>query len=140
MNKLAPQNKQQEHLVQILLAKLQELPVEFRVKGLSGFEDWRISETNRYLSFGGNIEYRIKQKEPLKLYAENCWNLLDPEWKYIAQDANGEICKYTHKPIPDKLKGYWVISRGNVIPIKGLGIYNTGYKWYETLITRPQGV
>lgn len=136
MNKLVPQNEQQEHLVQILLAKLQEVPVEFR-STVARNPQWRRSDDNKYMSWA-NTDYRIIQKS-LTLPNE-FWKYIDPKWHYIAMDRDGEFFMYDKKPDKNTIEGVWESSCYNDLTQIDLNIDTTGYEWYETLIERPEGV
>lgn len=75
-------------------------------------------------------------------YPENMWDIIDPKWKYVAVDEDGDSWFFTHKPIKDAdfLKvGYWEqdneadegeCSQNHIIPI-------TSADWSNSLSARP---
>lgn len=138
MKHLVPQNEQQVHLVQILLAKMQGVPVEYKIidDGLRG--EWSGSGNGHLLDWKSYV-YRIKQKEPLTLPKE-FWRCILRKWRYVAMDKDGEFFLYGKKPKKDTISKLWETDRYGDLCKIDLNIDTTGYEWDETLIERPEGV
>lgn len=129
MNKLTPQNAKQEHLVQILLAKMQGIEVEF-YSSLN--KEWVTSGTrNVYV----NTNYRIKTHElPI---AKEMWAMIGEEWKWAAKDEDGRVWFYTKKPFIDD--DFWISFPGKCA--ENVCVLNTnGIDWRRSLTRRPEGV
>lgn len=129
MNKLTPQNSEQEHMVQILLAKMQGFEVEHFACGV-----WCHSPSN-YFDF--KSIYRIKPHE-LPITRE-MWGMLDKKWKWAAKDENDQIYFYTDEPYVFGDYNYWCVRGGRCIK-SILAINADGIDWQKSLTKRPEGV
>lgn len=129
MNKLTPQNSEQELMVQILLAKMQGFEVEHFACGV-----WRHSPSN-YFDF--KSIYRIKPHE-LPITRE-MWGMLDKKWKWAAKDENDQIYFYTDEPYVFGDYNYWCVRGGRCIK-SILAINADGIDWRKSLTKRPEGV
>lgn len=137
---MRPETEKERHLVQILLAKLRGIPVEAKCK-LDLYPQWKITD-DTYLKLGERTEYRIKPKEPLKLHNE-VWKLIDPKWLYMAQDANGIVHLYAHKPRADHESKQWLmtfVEERGYKKVTDLQIDTNNYDWFDTLIERPENI
>ena len=90
-SKLIPQNAEQEHYVQILLAKMQRIPVECYF----GSGDGWVDSTILYIDLGR--KYRIKPTTPLPISRE-IWESVDKKWQYAAMNKDKEIYFFEHSP------------------------------------------
>ena len=129
MDKLTPQNAEQQHMVQILLAKMQGFEVEHFACG-----DWHHSPSN-YFDFKST--YRIKSHE-LPITRE-MWAMIDEKWKWAAEDGSGDVYFYTAKPLISKSAGIW-LSGGDEQCRCALMINTNGIDWRKSLTRRPEGV
>lgn len=129
MNKLTPQNSEQELMVQILLAKMQGFEVEHFACGV-----WCHSPSN-YFDF--KSIYRIKPHE-LPITRE-MWGMLDKKWKWAAKDENDQIYFYTDEPYVFGDYNYWCVRGGRCIK-SILAINADGIDWRKSLTKRPEGV
>ena len=127
MNKLTPQNKRQENMVQILLAKMQGIEVEYLSHG-----SWYYSPAEYFdLSF----TYRIKPHElPI---TKEMWAMIGEEWKWAAKDKDGEVCFYKEKPF--KTNRYWYAASEHYA-LNVLTLNTDGIDWRKSLTRRPEGV
>lgn len=131
MEKLTPQNKHQEHTVQVLLAKMQGIPVEF---GCSN--DWR--EVHSELA-GFTFEYRIVQRPTPLPISHEMWRMINKKWKWAVKDKGGNVWFYTHEPSLGKEKDIWVCHAGDYC--RSILIINTdGIDWKQSLTKRPEDV
>lgn len=129
MDKLTPQNAEQEHMVQILLAKMQGIEVEFYAYHC---EKW-ISSVARDIDLDTN--YRIKSHElPI---TKEMWAMIDKKWKWAAMDEDGEVYFYTKNPSSDNCLWRYDFGkyRGCV-----LAIDTDRIDWRKSLTKRPEGV
>ncbi|WP_294833297.1 hypothetical protein [uncultured Gilliamella sp.] len=129
MNKLTPQNVKQEHLVQILLAKMQGIEVEF-YSSLN--KEWVTSGTrNVYV----NTNYRIKTHElPI---TKEMWAMIDKEWKWAAKDVDGIIYFYTNEPLFCKDR---LICDGGSYTKSIFALDTDDIDWRQSLTKRPEWV
>ena len=129
MDKLTPQNAQQEHMVQILLAKMQGVEVELydRIG-----KEWITSATSAVYV---NTNYRIKSHE-LPITRE-MWAMIDEKWKWAAKDSDGEVYFYTNNPSLENCfwRCYFGEHSGCV-----LSIDTDDIDWRKSLTRRPEGV
>lgn len=128
--KLTPQNAEQEHMVQILLAIIQNIPVEVNISG-----EW---ETSIILFPSMNYEYRIKPElasTPLPISRE-AWSFIDKTWQYAAMDECEAICLYERKPTKG-VRGWDTDFSVSDCP---LDINTDGINWETSLTERPEGV
>ena len=129
MDKLTPQNAQQEHMVQILLAKMQGVEVEIYERFS---EKWRASDSKCVYV---DSNYRIKSHElPI---AKGIWAIIDKEWKWAAKDKDGEVCFYKEKPF--KTNRYWYAASDHYA-LNVLTLNTDGIDWRKSLTRRPEGV
>lgn len=129
MNKLTPQNAEQEHMVQILLAKMQGLEVEFYDNYC---EKW-VTTIVSYINLDAN--YRIKSHE-LPITRE-MWAMIDKEWKWAAMDEEGDVWFYKEKPY-NTGDCWYAGSWGYTLNL--LAIDTDGIDWRKSLTRRPEGV
>ena len=128
--KLTPQNAKQEHLVQILLAMMQKIPVEVNISG-----EWELSVI---LFPTMNYEYRIKPTliaTPLPISRE-MWSYLDKRWRYAAMELDGRIFFYNTKPTREPES--WSASSDMSDCPMNINVY--GINWETSLTERPEGV
>lgn len=129
-SKLTPQNAEQEHYVQILLAKMQRIPVECYF----GSGDGWVDSTILYIDLGR--KYRIKPTlTPLPISRE-LWGYIDKKWQYAAMEQDGRIFFYHAKPIIDG--DYW--SAPANMSDSPLNINTDGINWETSLTERPEDV
>jgi hypothetical protein len=130
MEKLTPQNEHQEHMIQILLAKMQGLTVERKL-----FNDWCWSNPeDLFLS----LEYRIGPKTPLPITCE-MWALIDKTWNYAAMDEDGVVFFYRRKPCVAVVDNEWN-GNGEGVVRCAFAINIKGINWRHSLTERPEGV
>ena len=130
MNKLTPQNAEQEHMIQIVLAKMQGFEVEIqRPDG-----GWSTS-THDVMSI--DLVYRIKS-HGLPITRE-VWAMIDKKWKWAAKDEHGPIYFYTNKPCICISSGQWCVGGGHCLK-SILAINTDGIDWQKSLTKRPDGV
>ena len=128
-SKLIPQNAEQEHLVQILLAKMQRIPVECDF----GDGDGWVDSTILYIDLGR--KYRIKPTTPLPISRE-LWSYIDKQWKYVAMDKNKKIFFYEKRPIISEFD--WRDSLS--VARSPFNINTNGINWETSLTERPEDV
>lgn len=128
--KLTPQDAKQEHMVQILLAIIQNIPVEVNIGG-----EWG---TSTILFPSMNYEYRIKPTPtltPLPISRE-AWSFTNKTWQYAAMDECGAICLYERKPTKG-VRGWDTDFSVSDCP---LNINTDGINWETSLTERPEDV
>ena len=128
--KLTPQNAEQEHLVQILLAMMQKIPVEVNISG-----EWELSVI---LFPTMNYEYRIKPTliaTPLPISRE-IWSHLHKRWRYATMDRDGQTFWHQEKPTKNHL-GWGSVDYRSTYP---LNFNSEGINWETSLTERPEGV
>ena len=126
--KLTPQNAEQEHMVQILLAIMQKIPVEVNIGG-----EWRTS-TILFPDMG--YEYRIKPTPTPLPISREIWSHLDKRWQYAAMDEDGRIFFYNTKPTRE-FEDWSASSDMSDCP---LNINAYGINWETSLTERPEDV
>ena len=126
--KLTPQNAKQEHLVQILLAMSQNIPVEVNISG-----EWELSTI---LFPTMNYEYRIKPTPTPLPISREAWSFIDKKWHYAAMDKCGAICLYERKPTKSG-RGWDTDFSVSDCP---LNINTDGINWEASLTERPEDV
>ena len=129
--KLTPQNAEQEHLVQILLAMKQGLYVEV---------DYGSGWVNAVTLFhNGDFEYRINPNPnptPIPV-SRKIWKKINKEFRFIVMDKNERF--YHCKKAPKRVDGEWLLSE--VEHIKSPLVFNSdGIDWRTSLTERPEGV
>lgn len=131
-SKLTPQNEEQEHLVQVLLAKMQGVPVE-------EYNDdnyfWHPSDSNCIFL---NTEYRIVPK-PTPLITREMWAMIASEWKWAAMDSDGEVYFYTDEPCISA-RGFSWDSCGGDYCNSVLATNANSTNWRLSLTERPEDV
>ena len=133
--KLTPQNAKQEHLVQILLAMSQNIPVEVNISG-----EWELSVI---LFPTMNYEYRIKPTPtptptptPIPV-SRKTWKKINKEFRFIVMDKNKHF--YHCKSAPKSSDKTWLLSE--VDHVKSPLIFDSdGINWETSLTERPEGV
>lgn len=130
-SKLTPQNAKQEHLVQILLAMSQNIPVEVNISG-----EWELSTI---LFPTMNYEYRIKPTPtptPIPV-SRKTWKKINKEFRFIVMDKNKHF--YHCKSAPKSSDKTWLLSE--VDHVKSPLIFDSdGINWETSLTERPEGV
>lgn len=132
-SKLTPQNAEQEHLVQMLLAKLQGIPVEF----WNDFNQiWGDSSSD---SISISVKYRLKQEPkptPISV-SRKIWKKINKEFRFIVMDKNEHF--YHCKKAPKKQYGEWNLAE--VEHVKSPLMFNAdGIDWKLSLTERPEDV
>lgn len=131
MDKLTPQYEEQEHMVQILLAKMQGIDVEF----YDNLRDEWVTSTSYAVVVGEN--YRIKSHElPI---TKEMWAVIDKKWKFASMDENGKVYFCTDKPYLRLAENCWVVGCGHWQK-SILAINTDGIDWRKSLTRRPEGV
>ena len=131
--KLTPQNAEQEHWVQIILARIRGIPIE----SFSTLDGTWVDDRNNSLIFM-NCEYRIKQEPastPLPISRE-IWSHLNKRWKYAAMESDGRIFFYNTKPTREL--EYW--STSSDMSNCPLNINTYCINWETSLTERPKDV
>lgn len=131
-SKLTPQNAEQEHLVQVLLAKMQLMHIE-------EYNDdncfWHPSDSNCIFL---NTEYRIVPK-PTPFITREMWAMIAPEWKWAAMDRDGEVYFYTDEPCISTRDWMWTRGGGDYCN-SVLAINTDSINWERSLTERPEDV
>lgn len=128
-SKLTPQNAEQGHLVQMLLAIMQKIPVEVNFGG-----EWRTS-TILFPSMG--YEYRIKPTPTPIPVSRKTWKKINKEFRFIVMDKNKHF--YHCKNAPKSSDKTWLLSE--VDHVKSPLIFDSnGINWETSLTERPEGV
>ena len=129
--KLTPQNAEQEHWVQIILARLQGIPIEV----------YSIIN-NKWIDLGDDCsifmgyEYRIKPTPTPLPISRDLWSHIDKKWQYAAMGYCGSILFFERKPTKG---GSGWNSYFNVSDCP-LNINTDGINWETSLTERPEGV
>lgn len=131
-SKLIPQNAEQEHMVQILLAIMQGLYVE-EYNDDNRF--WKPSDSNCIFL---NTEYRIAPK-PTPLITREMWAMIAPEWKWVAMDRDGEVYFYSDEPLISANGFSWTNCGGDYCD-SVLAINTDSINWERSLTERPEDV
>ena len=127
--KLTPQDAKQEHMVQILLAIIQNIPVEVNFGG-----EWTTS-TILFPSMG--YEYRIKPTPTPIPVSRKTWKKINKEFRFIVMDKNKHF--YHCKNAPKSSDKTWLLSE--VDHVKSPLIFDSnGINWETSLTERPEGV
>ena len=130
-SKLTPQNAHQEHMIQILLAKMQGIQVEYKVDD----NDWCLAGPD---CVSLDIKYRIAP-QPTPLITREMWAMIAPEWKWAAMNESKNVDFFTHKPVLYKQEGIWGFNVGNYCN-SVLAINTDGINWERSLTERPEDV
>ena len=129
--KLTPQNAEQEHWVQIILARLQGIPIEV----------YSIIN-NKWIDLGDDCsifmgyEYRIKPTPTPLPISRDLWSHIDKKWQYAAMGYCGSILFFERKPTKG---GSGWNSYFNVSDCP-LNINTDGINWETSLTERPEDV
>lgn len=129
MDKLTPQNTEQEHMVQILLAIMQGVAVEYYDVIDRRWET--VSHKTIYLEF----DYRIKSHE-LPITRE-MWAMIDKKWKWAAKDNDGGVWFYVDRP---SKSDYCWSADSQGCALNALVLNTDGIDWRKSLTKRPEGV
>ena len=129
-SKLIPQNEEQEHLVQILLAMMQGLYVE--VDYGSGWKKAQVLFHER------DYKYRIAP-QPTPLITREMWAMIAPKWKWAAMDGDGEVYFYTDEPCISTRDWMWTRGGGDCCN-SVLAINTDSINWETSLTERPEDV
>ena len=133
IGKLTPQNAEQEHYVQILLAMMQNIPVECDFDDGDGWVDAAI------LYIDLDKKYRIKPTStPLPITRE-MWAMIASEWKWAAMDSDGEVYFYTDEPCISA-RGFSWDSCGGDYCNSVLETNANSTNWRLSLTKRPEDV
>ncbi|PXY91386.1 hypothetical protein [Gilliamella apis] len=128
-SKLIPQNAEQEHMVQILLAIMQKIPVEVNIGG-----EWGTS-TILFPDMG--YEYRIKPTPTPIPVSRKTWKKINKEFRFIVMDKNEHF--YHCKKAPKRFDGAWLLSE--VDHVKSPLIFDSnGINWETSLTERPEDI
>lgn len=130
-SKLTPQNAEQEHLVQVLLAKMQGMQVEYKVDD----NDWCLAGPD---CVSLDIKYRIAP-QPTPLITREMWAMIDPKWKWAAMDSDGEVYFYTDEPCI-RARGFSWDSCGGYYCNSVLATNANSTNWRLSLTERPEDV
>ena len=131
-SKLTPQNAEQEHWVQIILARLQGVPLE----AYSHLDRKWIDAGDRCSIFM-DFEYRIKSKPTPIPVSRKIWKKINKEFPFLIMDKNK--CFYHCKKAPKRFDGVWLLSE--VEHIKSPLVFNSdGINWETSLTERPKDV
>ncbi|MWN89467.1 hypothetical protein GQ597_01900 [Gilliamella sp. Pra-s65] len=119
-------------MVQVLLAKMQGVQVEYKIDG-----NWRNSDDDTAVRL--YLEYRIApQLTPLPISRE-IWAMIAPKWKWAAMDKDGEVYFYTDKPYINTRDIGWANSGGDYCG-SALATNTDDINWRLSLTERPEGV
>ena len=129
--KLTPQNAEEEHYVQILLAKMRGIPVEF----LYDFDQrWDDSNSDSIII---STKYRIKSKPTPIPVSRKTWKKINKEFRFIVMDKNKHF--YHCKSAPKSSDKTWLLSE--VDHVKSPLIFDSnGINWETSLTERPEDV
>lgn len=133
--KLTPQNAEQEHWVQIILARLHGIPIE-----AYSILDNKWIDAGDDCSILMGYEYRIKPiSTPLPIPRE-MWQFLNKDIRFGAMDKFGLVFFYKRRPERSVIE--WSVS--NYPEDKSLAyplyINTDGINWETSLTERPEGV
>lgn len=130
-SKLTPQNAEQEHLVQILLAMMQNIPVECDFDDGDGWVDAAI------LYIDLDKKYRIKPTPTPIPVSRKTWKKINKEFRFIVMDKNEHF--YHCKKAPKRQHEEWNLAE--VEHIKSPLVFNSdGINWETSLTERPEDV
>ena len=130
-SKLTPQNAEQEHLVQILLAMMQNIPVECDFDDGDGWVDAAI------LYIDLDKKYRIKPTPTPIPVSRKTWKKINKEFRFIVMDKNEHF--YHCKKAPKRQHEEWNLAE--VEHIKSPLVFNSdGINWETSLTERPEDI
>lgn len=131
IGKLTPQNAEQEHWVQIILARLQGIPIEV----------YSIIN-NKWIDLGDDCsifmgyEYRIKSKPTPLPISREIWSHLNKIWTCATMDRDGRTFWHQEKPTKNHL-GWDSVDSRSTYP---LNFNSEGINWETSLTERPEDV
>lgn len=131
--KLTPQNAEQEHWVQIILARLHGIPIE-----AYSILDNKWIDAGDDCSILMDYKYRIKPEPistPLPISRE-IWSHLHKRWRYATMDRDGQTFWHQEKPTKNHL-GWGSVDYRSTYP---LNFNSEGINWETSLTERPEGV
>lgn len=143
MEKLTPQNEHQEHMVQVLLAIMQGIPVQYKGKR-DGWTDLQ----NPILYINANTKYFIVPKPtPLPISLE-MWRMFNKKWQIATMSSGERIYLHEDTSLLEPVYGEWSTSdlgadfdTVNKIDITDLIEVNTDtINWRLSVTRRPKGV
>lgn len=131
-SKLTPQNAEQEHWVQIILARLRDIPLE-----AYSHLDGKWIDAGDDCSIFMDYEYRIKSNPTPIPVSRKIWKKINKEFPFLIMDKNK--CFYHCKKAPKRFDGVWLLSE--VEHIKSPLVFNSdGINWETSLTERPKDV
>ena len=131
--KLTPQNAEQEHWVQIILARLHGIPIE-----AYSILDNKWIDAGDDCSILMDYKYRIKPEPistPLPISRE-IWSHLHKRWRYATMDRDGQTFWHQEKPTKNHLS-WGSVDYRSTYP---LNFNSEGINWETSLTERPEGV
>ena len=128
--KLTPQNAEEEHYMQILLAKMRRIPVECDF----GYGDGWVDSTILYIDLGK--KYRIKPTSTPLPISREIWSHLNKRWKCATMDRDGRTFWHQEKPTKNHL-GWDSVDSRSTYP---LNFNSEGINWETSLTERPEDV
>ncbi|MWN30977.1 MULTISPECIES: hypothetical protein [unclassified Gilliamella] len=137
MEKLTPQNDREEHMVQVLLAILQGIPVEYKSKS----NDWTELK-NSFLILKENTKYRIVPKPTPLPFSREMWQMFNKKWKLATMNRDESISLHTQTSFLNPCYEQWSVSDdAETIDVTDLLAVNTaGINWRLPLTKRPEDV
>lgn len=131
-SKLTPQNAEQEHWVQIILARLQGIPLK-----AYSYLDRKWIDAGDHCAIFMDYEYRIKSNPTPIPVSRKIWKKINKEFPFLIMDKNK--CFYHCKKAPKRFDGVWLLSE--VEHIKSPLVFNSnGINWETSLTERPEDV
>ena len=131
-SKLTPQNAEQEHWVQIILARLQGIPLE-----AYSHLDGKWIDAGDDCSIFMDYEYRIKSNPTPIPVSRKIWKKINKEFRFIVMDQNKHF--YHCKNAPKSSDKTWLLSE--VDHVKSPLIFDSnGINWETSLTERPEDV
>ncbi|KDN11130.1 hypothetical protein [Gilliamella sp. Imp1-1] len=137
MEKLTPQNYREEHLVQVLLAILQGIPVEYKSKS----NDWTELK-DFFLILKENTKYRIVPKPTPLPFSREMWQMFSKKWKLATMNKDESISLHTQTSFLNPRYEQWSVpDDAETIDVTDLLAVNTdGINWRLSLTKRPKDV
>lgn len=129
--KLTPQNAEQEHWVQIILARLQGVPIEYYS---IIYNEWL--GANCCSIDINNTTYRIKPTPTPLPISREIWSHLNKIWTCATMDRDGRTFWHQEKPTKNHL-GWDSVDSRSTYP---LNFNSEGINWETSLTERPEGV
>lgn len=129
--KLTPQNAEQENWVQIILARLQGVPIEYYS---IIYNEWL--GANCCSIDIDNTTYRIKPTPTPLPISREIWSHLNKRWKYATMDRDGRTFWHQEKPTKNH-QGWDSVDSRSTYP---LNFNSEGINWETSLTERPEDV